>query len=95
MLADKNTVKNFVYGIADMRGSAWERRYWNDKNKHQTKRYLVFKFADAAQADNVAAALSAELNRLGYDSNVRRTSTSGDSMYCVYPAEYVRVTVAL
>jgi hypothetical protein len=104
MLASKNIVKNFVYSIANMQGTAYDRRYWNDKNKHNTKRYLTFKFADAAEADNVAAALSAHLQKLGYNSNVRRTSSVREMYYAyadkyvrdfVTYAEYVRVTVAL
>jgi hypothetical protein len=96
MLANKNTVKTLVQGMADMRATAWgrafsARRYWSDKAADDAKRNLAFKFADAAEADTVAQRLQAELAQQGYTNTVRRTTVAHNIMAYRSGAEYVRV----
>jgi hypothetical protein len=93
MLANKDTVVNIVKALSDMRGSAYFRRIWNDKNRTGTARYLTFKFWDAAEADRVADKLQKELAAEGYTNLVKRTSVEFWSY--AGGGEYVRVKSAL
>jgi hypothetical protein len=91
MLANKNTVATIVKTLANMRGSAIERRYWSDKAKDETKRNLTFKFYDKAEANTVAVKLQAALQSQGFKNKVKRTSVEGNVYTRNYGAEYVRV----
>ena len=93
MLANKQTVKELVYSMADMTGTDLDRRYWCDKAKDKTRRNLCFKFTDTNEADTVAAKLQAELTRQGYDNVVKRTSVANTytGLYYSTGAEYIRV----
>ena len=93
MLADKDFVRNIVYGLADMRGSIYTRRSWCDRNKRdKSLRYLTFKFYDSVEADRVAAKLQTELATAGYTNVVRRTSVNEIARE---HAEYVRLVAKI
>lgn len=93
MLANRKTVKGIVETLADMKGSAYERRYWCDKtaDKASNERRLVFKFGLEEEADKVAKRLQAELKRKGYTNKVTRTSVTSDYFTRTSGGEYVRV----
>jgi hypothetical protein len=87
------TVKQFVRSIADITYTdGYYRRIWQDMCKADTtKRYLVFRFWNSAEADKVAKELEWYLFAMGYDNKVKRTSKAS----CYYSrsegGEYVRV----
>jgi hypothetical protein len=89
MQASKQTVVAIVKSLSDMRGAVHERRYWCDKVKEQTERSLSFRFYSAEEADKVAAGLTAQLAKQGFDNEIKRTSVA----FRLYRGggEYVRV----
>jgi hypothetical protein len=88
-------VKQFVKAIANMRSNGWERRIWQDTCKADTtKRYLAFRFWDAAEADKVASELEWYLFCMGHDNKVKRTSVGSNYASRTSGGEYVRVKAA-
>ena len=95
MLANVQTVKQFVRSVADMSSNGWQRRIWQDKNKRDnTLRNVGFRFFDSAEADKVAEQLRVILFTAGYTNVVKRTSVDSDWMTRTEGGEYVRVIAA-
>ncbi len=95
MLANVQTVKQFVKSVADMKGQSYYRRIWQDKNKRDdTLRNVTFRFADAAEADVVAAKLTVMLFTSGYTNKVKRTTAESNWQTRSSGGEYVRVIAA-
>jgi len=95
MLANVQTVKQFVKSVADMSSNGWERRIWQDRNKRDvTLRNVAFRFWDSAEADKAAEQLRVMLFAAGYTNVVKRTSKSSNYYERTSGGEYVRVIAA-
>ena len=92
MLANVQTVKQFVKSVTDMRSDGWQRRIWQDKNKrNNTLRNVAFRFWDSAEADKAAEQLRVMLFASGYTNVVKRTSKDSNYYERSSGGEYVRV----
>lgn len=95
MLANVNTVKQFVKSVANMQAQSYYRRIWQDKNKRDnTLRNVAFRFGDATEANKVAEQLTIMLFAAGYTNKVKRTSSESNWATRTSGGEYVRVIAA-
>lgn len=95
MLANKQTIKQLMNSIVDMKGSALYRRVWADRSRgsNTTMVNMCFRFTNRIEADAAAQLLSEQLAQQGYTNCVKRTSTQSQHTFGVtWGGEYVRLT---
>ena len=95
MLADVQTVKQFVKGAVDMKSDGYNRRIWQDKNKKDAAlRDVAFRFFNKDEANYAADFLRVMLFTAGYTNVVKRTSKASSFEERSLGGEYVRVVAA-